>query len=85
MHLNRGGAVLAVLLVSSTASGLSPCRHVDPFIGTDDMGHTYPGASAPFGFVQLSPQTELVPYSFGEGYNPEAFDAEAINQALGHL
>jgi len=73
MHLNRGGAVLAVLLVSSTASGLSPCRHVDPFIGTDDMGHTYPGASAPFGFVQLSPQTELVPYSFGEGYNPEAY------------
>ena len=47
--------------------------HVDPFIGTDDMGHTFPGATAPFGLVQLSPQTDLVPYSFGEGYNPEAY------------
>ncbi|MCP4902777.1 MAG: glycoside hydrolase family 92 protein [bacterium] len=53
--------------------GLSPNQHVDPFIGTDDMGHTYPGASAPFGLVQLSPQTELVPYSFGDGYNPETY------------
>ena len=48
-------------------------RYVDPFIGTDEMGHTYPGATAPFGFVQLSPETELVPYSFGEGYNPAAY------------
>jgi len=47
--------------------------HVDPFIGTDDMGHTFPGATAPFGFVQLSPQTDLVPYSFGEGYNPDTY------------
>ena len=30
---------------------------VDPFIGTGGEGHTYPGASAPFGMVQLSPDT----------------------------
>ncbi len=47
--------------------------HVDPFIGTDETGHTYPGATAPFGLVQLSPQTDLVPYSFGEGYNKDAY------------
>ena len=32
---------------------------VDPFIGTAFHGHTYPGAVAPFGMVQLSPDTRL--------------------------
>ncbi|MCP3996031.1 MAG: glycoside hydrolase family 92 protein [bacterium] len=59
--------------VCTVASGEAPNQYVDPLIGTDDMGHTYPGATAPFGLVQLSPQTDLVPYSFGEGYNPEAY------------
>jgi putative alpha-1,2-mannosidase len=27
-------------------------RHVDPFIGTGGHGHTYPGATMPFGMVQ---------------------------------
>ena len=30
-------------------------RYVNPFIGTGGHGHTYPGATAPFGMVQLSP------------------------------
>lgn len=30
---------------------------VDPFIGTDATGNTFPGASMPFGMVQLSPDT----------------------------
>ncbi|HNM25583.1 MAG TPA: hypothetical protein PKL15_09145, partial [Saprospiraceae bacterium] len=34
-----------------------PLQFVNPFIGTDAHGHTYPGATAPFGFVQLSPDT----------------------------
>jgi predicted alpha-1,2-mannosidase len=62
-----------VALSSILASGPGPERHVDPFIGTDDMGHTYPGATAPFGLVQLSPETDLVPYSLGGNYNPEAY------------
>ncbi len=32
---------------------------VDPLIGTDFHGHTYPGATMPFGMVQLSPDTRL--------------------------
>src|SRR3954471_7368430 len=32
-------------------------RWVDPFIGTGGHGHTFPGASVPFGMVQLSPDT----------------------------
>ncbi len=32
---------------------------VDPFIGTGGHGHTYPGATLPFGMVQLSPDTRI--------------------------
>lgn len=32
-------------------------QYVDPFIGTGGHGHTFPGATAPFGMVQLSPDT----------------------------
>src|SRR5205085_4779248 len=31
--------------------------NVDPFIGTGGHGHTFPGATMPFGMVQLSPDT----------------------------
>ena len=34
-------------------------RYVNPFIGTGGHGHTYPGATAPFGMVQLSPDTRI--------------------------
>lgn len=34
-------------------------RYVDPFIGTGGHGHTFPGATAPFGMVQLSPDTRI--------------------------
>ena len=29
--------------------------YVDPFIGTGEHGHTFPGATRPFGMVQVSP------------------------------
>lgn len=47
--------------------------YVNPLIGTQDMGHLYPGASAPFGMVQLSPDTDTIPYSIGHGYIPEVY------------
>ncbi len=46
---------------------------VNPFIGTDDMGHTFPGAAVPFGMVQLSPETDTVMYSNGGGYNKDVY------------
>lgn len=42
---------------------------VNPFIGTGGHGHTYPGASAPFGFVQLSPDTRLEGWDGCGGYH----------------
>jgi len=42
---------------------------VNPFIGTGGHGHTYPGASAPFGMIQLSPDTRLDNWDGCSGYH----------------
>ncbi|MFD0764967.1 GH92 family glycosyl hydrolase [Mucilaginibacter lutimaris] len=44
-------------------------QFVDPFIGTGGHGHTYPGAVAPFGMVQLSPDTRLEGWDGVSGYH----------------
>ena len=48
---------------------------VDPFIGTGPDGHTFPGATLPFGMVQLSPDTQIRPfkqsYKWASGYRYE--------------
>src|SRR5215472_10032139 len=44
-------------------------RYVDPFIGTGGHGHTYPGATMPFGMVQLSPDTRLTGWDGCSGYH----------------
>ncbi|MCD4736404.1 MAG: GH92 family glycosyl hydrolase, partial [Bacteroidales bacterium] len=44
-------------------------EYVNPFIGTDGHGHTYPGASMPFGMVQLSPDTRLAGWDGCSGYH----------------
>jgi predicted alpha-1,2-mannosidase len=46
-----------------------PTRYVDPFIGTGGHGHTYPGATVPFGMVQLSPDTRLTGWDGCSGYH----------------
>ncbi len=48
-------------------------QYVDPMIGTAKMGHTYPGATVPFGSVQLSPDTDTIPYAVNGRYNPEVY------------
>ena len=42
---------------------------VDPFIGTGGHGHTFPGATMPFGMVQLSPDTRLEGWDGCSGYH----------------
>lgn len=46
-----------------------PAAYVNPFIGTDAHGHTYPGANMPFGMVQLSPDTRLTGWDGCSGYH----------------
>ncbi len=43
--------------------------YVNPFIGTGGHGHTYPGATLPFGMVQLSPDTRLSGWDGCSGYH----------------
>lgn len=44
-------------------------QYINPFIGTDAHGHTFPGASMPFGMVQLSPDTRLEGWDGCGGYH----------------
>ncbi len=43
---------------AQTRPAPAPIDTVDPMIGTGGEGHTFPGATAPFGMVQLSPDTD---------------------------
>lgn len=47
----------------------NPADFVNPFIGTGGHGHTYPGATLPFGMVQLSPDTRLEGWDGCGGYH----------------
>ena len=44
-------------------------EYVDPFIGTDAHGHTFPGATTPLGLVQLSPDTRWEGWDACSGYH----------------
>jgi len=44
-------------------------QEVNPFVGTGGHGHTYPGATSPFGMVQLSPDTRLTGWDGCGGYH----------------
>ena len=43
--------------------------YVDPFIGTGGHGHTYPGATVPFGMLQVSPINGVNGWDWCSGYN----------------
>ncbi len=47
----------------------NPDKYVDPFIGTSAHGHTFPGATVPFGMVQLSPDNGTSGWDWCSGYN----------------
>jgi len=44
-------------------------QYVDPMIGTGGHGHTYPGATRPFGMVQLSPDNGISGWDWCSGYH----------------
>lgn len=48
-------------------------KYVKPLIGTEKMGHTYPGATVPFGAVQLSPETDTISYEMNGKYNGDVY------------
>lgn len=67
------GGFLLLLALAGCAKGSAADRDdlstfVDPMIGTDFTGNTYPGAQAPFGMVQLSPDNGLPGWDRISGY-----------------
>ncbi|MEO8649556.1 MAG: GH92 family glycosyl hydrolase [Acidobacteriota bacterium] len=57
------------LLLTATAQNKDYTRWVNPFIGTGGHGHTFPGATMPFGMVQLSPDTRTDNWDGSSGYH----------------
>lgn len=47
--------------------------YVNPIIGTNGMGHTFPGACVPFGLVQLSPDTDTIPHNVNGEYQKDVY------------
>ncbi len=64
-------ATCSLLLLSCATEPADPLAYVDPFIGTGFHGHTYPGATTPFGMVQLSPDTRSGDWDACAGYYHE--------------
>ena len=78
-------AAIGLIVLPSTPSAeaavTDPASLVNPFIGTTNGGDTFPGADAPFGMVQWSPDTTSRPGGGGYSYN----DSSITGFSLTHL
>ncbi|HQZ95937.1 MAG TPA: GH92 family glycosyl hydrolase [Pyrinomonadaceae bacterium] len=66
--------LFAIIAVFAFSIGLAAqtrdlAKWVNPFIGTGGHGHTFPGATMPFGMVQLSPDTRIDNWDGSSGYH----------------
>ena len=65
--------MLLLLAACQTKQEVKPIEdaaaYVDPFIGTGGHGHTFPGATVPFGMMQLSPDTRMNDWDGCSGYH----------------
>lgn len=57
--MSRLMIVILLSFISHTALTQKLTHYVNPFVGTGAHGHTFPGATLPFGMVQLSPDTRI--------------------------
>lgn len=64
---------LLVALATSAYAQQNLIPFAKPIIGTEKMGHTFPGATVPFGAVQLSPDTDTIPYEVNNRYNKDVY------------
>ncbi len=82
-HLWVSAGIPLVLVAAATCSAKSPVDSVNPFIGTDEHGHVYPGATVPFGMVQLSPDTRDSTWDGCSGYHYS--DSSILGFSHNHL
>ena len=70
MNWLRRFSILGLLTMCVAAKAQdSLVNYVDPFIGTGGHGHTFPGATVPFGMVQLSPDNGRAGWDWCSGYH----------------
>ena len=73
-------AALALCCLQTAGAKTQPSQarkltsYVNPMIGTSGMGHTFPGACAPFGIVQLSPETDTIPQNIDGKYQGKVYE-----------
>ena len=75
--LKRSALPLLCLLTTlslSVPAFAQVSKYVNPMIGTTGMGHCFPGACAPFGAVQLSPDTDTIPHNVNGKYQARVYD-----------
>ena len=65
--------IILLAMISATAQR-DYTQYVNPMIGTNGMGHTFPGACYPFGGVQVSPDTDTIPHNVNGRYQPGVYD-----------
>lgn len=79
---------LSLLVIAALAScqrqpAVEPATLVDPFIGTGGHGHTFPGATVPFGMMQFSPDTRMNDWDGCSGYHTS--DSTILGFSTTHL
>lgn len=71
--MNKWSLLFWAFPLSVCAQQKNVIQYVNPLIGTQRMGHTFPGATVPFGMVQLSPDTDTLPYEMNGKYNADVY------------
>ncbi len=61
-------ALTSLQCLNLLAQTKSPTDYVDPFIGTDFFGHTYPGPALPYSMIHLSPDMNTKGWTYCAGY-----------------
>ena len=76
--MNTKTILLSVMSIMGMFSSLyaqkEPVDYVNPIIGTNGMGHTFPGACTPFGLIQLSPDTDTIPQNVNGEYQKRVYE-----------
>jgi predicted alpha-1,2-mannosidase len=76
-------ALVAIIPPAKSAEADRLSDYVRPFVGTQGEGNTYPGPSAPFGMIQISPDTDTTNWDTASGY--EFTDPTIQGFSLTHL
>ena len=63
----------AAFTIFMTSTHAQLVKYINPIIGTARMGHTFPGATVPFGSIQLSPDTDTIPHNVNGKYQKDVY------------